>query len=418
MRIGYLLAEFPAQSHTWAWREYQTLKSLGVEATIAATRRPPKITPHPWVQEAQSQTEYLIPFSRNDLARSLREIFLAGPSAWLKCLGIIVNAEGMTLPQKLRLFALIVVGGKLAWLARTQQWSHIHSLYCSDSAHLAMFAAILSKCTYSLTLLGPLQDFGPNQQQKWKSAAFALVMSEQLLKVVTQQLDGYLPASVQIAPMGADVETNKRQTPYTPWNGTGACRIYACGRLNVAKGYAYLLEAIALLRQRGFNVFLQIAGEDEEGGSGYRQEIEKLIQQKELSDCVELLGSVSEDRNRQGYEEAHIFALGSLEEGISVAVMEAMAMEVPVVMTDVGGMSELIDNGVDGILVPSRHADRLADAIAKIMQDQELALNLSQASRKKVITKFYHQRSAEVLAQELTLLNHTKLSQEPVTQPA
>uniref|UniRef100_A0A832M0Z8 Colanic acid biosynthesis glycosyltransferase WcaL n=1 Tax=Oscillatoriales cyanobacterium SpSt-402 TaxID=2282168 RepID=A0A832M0Z8_9CYAN len=418
MRIGYLLAEFPAQSHTWAWREYQTLKTLGIDAAIAATRQPPKITPHPWVQEAQSQTEYLIPFSRKDLALSLREILLAGPSAWLKCLGVVLNAEDMSFKQRLRLLALIIVSGKLAWLARTKGWSHIHSLYCSDAAHLAMFAAFLSRCTYSLTLLGPLEDFGPNQRQKWKWAAFALVMSNQLLKVVTKQLDGYLPASIRIAPMGADVEKNKRQTPYIPWNGTGTCRIYACGRLNVAKGYAYLLEAIALLRGQGFDVHLQIAGEDEKGGSGYRQDIEKLIQQKELSDCVELLGSVSEDRNRQGYEEAHIFALGSLEEGISVAVMEAMAMEVPVVMTDVGGMSELIDDGVDGILVPSQQANALAAAIAKIMQDPEFALNLSRASRQKVATQFYHQRSAEILAQELTRSNRTKLSSEPVTQPA
>lgn len=418
MRIGYLLAEFPAQSHTWAWREYQTLKTLGVEAVLVATRTPPKLTPHPWVQEAQSQTEYLVPFSRKDLALSLQAILLAGPSAWLKCLGVVFKAEDMSLKQRLRLFALILVSGKLAWLARTQQWNHIHSLYCSDSAHLAMFAAFLSHCTYSLTLLGPLEDFGPNQRQKWQSAAFALVMSNQLLKVVTQQLGSNLPKSIRIAPMGADVEKNKRQTPYKPWDGTEPCRIYACGRLNVAKGYAYLLEAIAQLREQGFNVQLQIAGEDEKGGFGYRQEIEKLIQQKDLSTCVELLGAVSEDRNRQGYEEAHIFALGSLKEGISVAVMEAMAMEVPTVMTDVGGMSELIEDGVDGLLVPSEQPDLLANAIAKIMQDPEFALRLSRASRQKVATQFYHERSAEILAQELALLGRTKSSSDPVTQPA
>ena len=71
---------------------------------------------------------------------------------------------------------------------------------------------------------------------------------------------------------------------------------------------------------------LQIAGEDEQGGSGYRQELEKIIEDKSMSECVELLGAVSEQLIRQGLEAAHIFALASLNEGVPVAVMEAMAI--------------------------------------------------------------------------------------------
>ena len=72
---------------------------------------------------------------------------------------------------------------------------------------------------------------------------------------------------------------------------------------------------------------------------------------------VTLLGAVSETRVRDGVEAAHIFALASLNEGISVAIMEAMAMEMPVVVTDVGGNHELITSGRDAILVPPEEPD-------------------------------------------------------------
>jgi len=173
------------------------------------------------------------------------------------------------------------------------------------------------------------------------------------------------------------------------------------------KGHKYLIETVELLRNRGFDVRLQIAGEDEQGGSGYRKELEKIIEDKSMSSWVELLGAVSEQRIRQGLEAAHIFALASLNEGVPVAVMEAMAMEVPAVVTNVGGTSELVDDGVDAILVQSEKPEEMADAIANILQNPELALSLSQESRKKIIAKFSHSRSAETLAQCLEELGIT-----------
>lgn len=418
-RIGYFVAEFPGQTQTWAWKQYLTLKTLGIEPKIVSTRRPPAaLMSHEWTDAAQAETDYLIPFSGLDALSAIAEILLSGPMAWFRCLAYVFQAEAISWLERLRLIGLILVSGKLARLARINNWKHIHSLYCSDSAYIVMFAATLRRCTYSLTLLGQLLNFGSNQPQKWRHAAFALVMSEQLLGAVKTALGEALPAHVRIAPMGADVESHQRQTPYRPWNGEAPFRIYACGRLNLGKGYPFLLEAIAHLRQQGLPVSLQIAGEDEQGGTGHRKMLEQLIQDYHLSECVTLLGAVSEERNHQGYAEAHLFALASLEEGISVAVMEAMAMELPVVMTNVGGMAELIDDQVDGLLVPAQDAAALAAAILRVMQDSTLAFRLSQAARSKVVTKFHHQRSAEVLVQELERLYPEPVSGLPIQQQA
>jgi len=231
------------------------------------------------------------------------------------------------------------------------------------------------------------------------------VMSEQLLYSIKDELEGFLPKEVRVSPVGVNLDEIKRETSYTPWQEGTQCRIYTCGRLNIAKGHKYLIKSIKLLRERGLDVRLQIAGEDGNAGNGYRKELEKFIVDESMSDYVELLGSVSEERNRQGYKEADIFALPSLKEGISVAVMEAMAMETPVVVTQVGGMAELIDNGVDGMLVPAENPEKMADAIAKLLQDKELALSLTKKSRQKIAEKFHHRRSAQILLESLEHLN-------------
>lgn len=399
-RIGFFIPEFPGQTHIFLWRERQALAELDIEADVVSTRCPPKsIASHSWAEEAQKNTDYLVPFTLPDVFGASLELLKAGPIAWWRCLSVVAKAKDLSLSQRLRLLAMIFIAGKLVWLAKTKGWSHIHVHSCAEAANVAMFASILAGITYSLTLHGPtLEGYGPNQEQKWNYAAFALVISERLFKVVQERLADVIPERVVVAPMGVNLEKIQRHSPYVPWESDRPCQIFACGRLNPVKGHKDLIETVELLRQRGFDVRLQIAGEDEQGGSGYRQELEQMIRDKSMSECVELLGAVSEARVRQGLEEAHVFALASLNEGIPVSVMEAMAMEMPVIVTDVGGNSELIDNGVDAILVQPEKPEEMADAIEKVLRDKEFALKLSQASRAKVAAKFHHRVSAQALA--------------------
>jgi len=402
-KIGYFLPQFPGQTHIFFWRERQFLAQLGIETDLVSTQLPPRaITSHLWAEEAIKNTVYLLPFAAKDFINSFVEVLKAGPAVWWQCLAVIAKARDTSLSQKVGLFALVFVAGKLAGITKTKGWSHIHVHSCANTASIALFNSILTGCTYSMTLHGlTLEVYGPNQEQEWKNAAFAIVISQLLLNDVKNKLANFLPTQLAVAPMGVNIAEIKRSSPYKPWEEGSPCKIFACGRLNPVKGHKYLIETVELLRNRGFEVRLQIAGEDEQGGSGYHKELEKIIEDKSMSECVELLGAVSEQRIRQGLEEAHVFALASLNEGIPVAVMEAMAMEVPTVVTNVGGTSELVDDGADAVLVQSEKPEEMADAIAQVLQNPELALGLSQESRKKIKAKFSHGHSAKTLAQFL-----------------
>ncbi len=390
-KIGYLVPEFPGQTHAFFWRETRALQDLGVEAQFISTRKPlAHMVVHDWADDAQRRTHYLAPFTLRDVVDVLSEFFLrSGLMNTLRCLKLVFTADDCSLVERLRLIALIIVAAKMVRVLRELDVDHLHVQSCGDSANLAMFASILSGLPYSLSLLGPtLELYGPNQKAKWRHATFGVVMSELLYGVVKTRLAGHLPTEVEIVPVGVDLAEMQRAQPYMPCRAGETCWIYSCGRLNAIKGHNHLIDAVALLRDRGWDCRLKIAGEDEQGGSGYRKTLESHIRERKMDEHVTLLGAVCETEHRAQLAQAHIFALASENEGISVAIMEAMAMQTPVVVTSVGGNGELITNGENGVFVRYGDSEEMADAIATVLENPDLAMQLSQASRKTVDEKF------------------------------
>ncbi|WP_333684732.1 exopolysaccharide biosynthesis GT4 family glycosyltransferase EpsE [Pontibaca methylaminivorans] len=403
LRIGFFIPEFPGQTHIFLWRERQALAELGIETDLISTRLPPRaVTSHAWAAEAQRQTRYLLPVGMAGLATALAEM-LRNPAGALRGTAAAMRAETTGgAKQRLRMLGLLLMGARLKRIARQQGWNHVHTHSCADSLNIAMLAERLGGPGYSLTLHGPtLEGYGVNQRQKWRHARFATIISRVLMREAERHIGADLPPVINLAPMGVDLDQIRRSAPWQAPEATGPIRIFSCGRLNAVKGHDHLVDVISLLRDRGLDVRLEIAGEDEQGGSGYRRELEALITRRGLGDHVRLLGAVSETVVRESLERAHIFALASLNEGISVAIMEAMAMEMPVVVTDVGGNHELIDSGHDAILVPASDPAAMADEIAGLIADPERAARLARASRARVAADFHHRRSAEAVADGL-----------------
>lgn len=402
-RIAYLIPEFPGQTHIFLWRERRALEEMGISVDLISTRMPNRaIAPHSWTEEAQRQTVYLLPVNASELLKSAWEILRAGPAGWFRVGAAIATAEGVSFSHRARMLAQTALSAKLIWLSRQQRWDHLHVHSCAESAHIAMLAWLLGRLPYSLTLHGPtLEGYGPNQRQKWQHARFATVISNKLLDVVKTRLRGAVPAQVGVAPMGVDLDVIQRLTPYQPWQAGSPFRIFSCGRLNPVKGHNFLIDAVAALRARNYDIRLDIAGEDEFGGRGYRQDLEQQIVRLGLQDAVRLLGAVPESRIQDGLDQAHAFVIASLNEGISVAIMEAMAMGLPVIATDVGGNSELIDNGENAIMVTSGSAEPLVAAILQVAENPLYAASLAKASRSKVEQSFHHRVSANLLAQYL-----------------
>jgi len=402
-RLGYLVPEFPGQTHAFFWREIQELRRRGVEPVLLSTRPPPRrLMSHAWGAQAASQTTYLTPLRVRGAIDAARGLLRAGPRRLARTLGVWRRSEARNLRARLRLLGLTIVAARMAEIARKKQLNHVHAHSCADAANLCLFASQLADLPYSMTLHGPLKDYGPNQRMKWSHASFAIVITQRLRREAQAALDGAAPADLPVAPMGVDVSHWRRASAYAPWRGDEPLRIFSCGRLNPCKGHADLIHAVQLLGLRGVRATLEIAGEDEQGGEGYRKTLERIIAEMKLEDSVTLLGAVSEDRIREGLERAHVFALASLHEPLGVAIMEAMAMGAPVVATGEGGVKELIRDGEDGLLAQAREPESLARAIVRVAQSSDYAQQLASAAREKVSRDFHSGVSAEVLGSRVT----------------
>ena len=135
--------------------------------------------------------------------------------------------------------------------------------------------------------------------------------------------------------------------------------IISVGRCHWIKGYTFVLDAMSILRKEkvDFNYTIIAGGRDQEN-------ILYQIHDLGLNECVSFINDeLSHDEVLKKVSECDLFLLPSLEEGISNAVIEAMALGLPVISTDCGGMGEVIRNSENGFLVPVRDSESMAKAI-------------------------------------------------------
>jgi glycosyltransferase involved in cell wall biosynthesis len=131
--------------------------------------------------------------------------------------------------------------------------------------------------------------------------------------------------------------------------------------------------------------------------------LERRIERRELQEVVELAGSMDEESVRVRLESSHLFALASHDEALGVATMEAMAMQRPVVATDVGGVHELVIDGETGRLVPVHNPHHIAGAIKEIANDPEMAKRMGERGRHRIRAGFSSDQSAKAIASRLGL---------------
>lgn len=154
--------------------------------------------------------------------------------------------------------------------------------------------------------------------------------------------------------------------------------LLSVGRLTYQKGHDTLIQAMPKVVSRFPNTKLGICGD-----GPLRPQLELLIQELGLSKHVLLLGMWSDIS--PVLVSADIFVLPSRSEGLSRALMEAMAQGLPVVATNVGGNKNLVTDSVDGLLVPSEDSDRLGDSILQLLDHPELMMRLGTAAQTHVL---------------------------------
>ncbi len=155
--------------------------------------------------------------------------------------------------------------------------------------------------------------------------------------------------------------------------------------LSEEKGLFYLVEAAAMIPDVCSKLRFVIVGDGK-----CRQSLEDQVRSRGLQDCFEFIGFVESPAEQ--IRRFSIFVLPSLSEGLSSAILTAMATALPVIATDVGGIPELIRNGENGLLVPPRDHRALARAIEELVDDPEKALEMGRQGRMRMEKNFTLER--------------------------
>ncbi|MDD5546619.1 MAG: glycosyltransferase family 4 protein [Candidatus Omnitrophica bacterium] len=164
-------------------------------------------------------------------------------------------------------------------------------------------------------------------------------------------------------------------------------------RLEPVKGNMYFIEAIPQVIRIFPDLKVIITGD-----GAQRRAIENRIKELSLSRNIILRGATNDAP--RALSALDIFVLASLNEGMGRCLLEAMALSIPIIATDVGGVSEIVENGVNGILVPSKDAAALAQAIISLLRDKARAKEMGKAGKNK-LNRFF---SAKAMVEKIEAL--------------
>jgi len=164
------------------------------------------------------------------------------------------------------------------------------------------------------------------------------------------------------------------------------------GRLERQKGHEHLLRALPDALRRHPRMILEIVGEGR-----LRADLEALAARLRIERHVRFLGAIPHDRIPGVVARWDLFVLPSLWEGFGIAAAEAMAMERAIVATHVEGLSEIVEDGVSGLLVQPGRPDQLGDAIVRLLDDADLRRRMGRAGRARIVGRFSLESAAASL---------------------
>jgi glycosyltransferase involved in cell wall biosynthesis len=211
---------------------------------------------------------------------------------------------------------------------------------------------------------------GPLLKRIWTKASVLVACSDGLKNRALR----FLPsANIDIIPNGIDL--NKFH-PVSNRELSGELKLLTVGRLSVTKRFEMLVEAVEILNKQGKNVRLTISG-----GGGLLDELKNIVEQKKLTNVINLTDRIETDKMPDVYRQHDMFVSASMQEGMSNAMLEAMASGLPIITTRCEGVEELISD--NGIVVGTDSAESLAEAISKLAENGQGYKTMCAAARSR-----------------------------------
>jgi glycosyltransferase involved in cell wall biosynthesis len=396
LRLVYVLRTFPRLSESFVLREVAELARRGEGLTIWS------LVPQPVAEAAL------------ELPPGLGALVCEPPRGWRRPAALAASTAAAF--ARAPLLALSALGWSVAWALRERDprqlaafpfgaylsrqispETHLHAHFANTPATVALLAAWLAGCRFSFS--GHARDlFAATSPSflaaKLRRAAFAAVETDYSRRRVLSMLSPDEHHKVLVVRNG--IVGSALPAP----GDRREDLVLAVARLVPKKGLDLLVEAVARLSERGVPASLELLGDGPE-----RSRLAELAERHGVSDRVELAGAADRAQVDAALARASVFALPCRrmpdgdEDGLPVAILEALAAGLPVVSTPVAGIPEAVRPEHTGVLVPQEDAGALADALERILGDAALRERLGQGGAALVAADFDLERNVDRLEQ-------------------
>lgn len=429
--IGYVLKGYPRLSETFITHEIHQLEQLGMKLRVYSVKPGESGPMHAIVGRIHAPVRYvpeatsvsatrLLPWLLANVPRfagAHRELLRDRPGAWWRTLRLALAlawryrrgpVSGL---RKVYVKEFLQAGAIAAEVLRAGTVRHLHGHFCHGATTVTWFASELTGLPFSFTahakdIYEAESNPGDLLSRKLRAARFATTCTA----ANHAHIAGRWPGCGRVHTVYHGLDTTFFAGPGQPRTADGLRAdparaglvepsstplILAVGRFVEKKGFAVLVEACARLAALGVSFRCLLVGED----GDERPRILRLIDEHGLGGRMAIRGAVTQEELRSIYAQAQVFCLPCLvgsngdRDGIPNVLAEAMAMGLPAVSTAISGIPELVDDGLDGLLVPERDPEALAAALRRLLADSALRHSIGTAARAKICRVFDSRRT-------------------------
>ncbi len=387
--ISYLAPEFGALSSTFVYREVAELRARGYTIQTLSTRQPADSVISAEAVPFVEVTEYLDDRNWGSKFVDVVSVFASNPLLFLRAVSTVVmdsiTCEAPRPLDRLKLYWHFVQGCTVARQLKAAQSVHLHAHFAHVPTSIAMYGAMLANVSFSFTAhANDLFERGVALRKKVDRAGFVACISEYNRRYLVER--GCDATKLHVIRCGVDMASYPMRDVKAMSDPPS---ISLVARLVEKKGVGVLVKALAILRDRGIPFHMTIVGE-----GPLENAIRRDVRVASLEGSVHLMGAQPQELVREVFRNTDVFVLPCVEaasgdmDGIPVVLIEALALGVPVISTEVSGIPELVESGVSGELVASGDAEALANALAGLLADPDRASAYAQAGRRTVEREF------------------------------
>ncbi len=357
MKIAYLVNQYPKVSHSFIRREIAALEACGVQVARFSIRSCASELVDPADKLELEKTRIVLGVGILGLLLITLGVALTRPVRWLRALWLALKFGWGSDRGFLRHLAYLAEACVLLRWFWESEVTHVHAHFGTNPTTVAMLCHSIGGPPYSFTIHGPDEFDRPESialTEKINRSAFVVAISSFSKSQLYRWCDHTQWEKIHVIRCGVDNHFLSQPTTLISEHPNFVC----VGRLCEQKGQLLLLQAVKKLATEGLRCNLTLVGD-----GPLRPQIEALIKHYELEEQVKITGWASGDQVQKYIIKSRSLVLPSFAEGLPVVIMEALALERPVISTYVAGIPELVKPGVNGWLVPAGSVEALTAAM-------------------------------------------------------